>query len=61
MNKLYMSREAQDDLREIKDYITKELEKGRRSGETEGWLTPEEVRAHFRARAKAEADLPPEN
>ncbi len=28
-----------------------ELAKGRRSGETEGWLTPEEVRAHFRARA----------
>ena len=54
MNKLYMSREAQDDLREIKDYITKELEKGRRSGETEGWLTPEEVRAHFRARAGKE-------
>lgn len=26
MNKLYMSREAQDDLREIKDYIAKELD-----------------------------------
>ncbi len=31
--------------------LMNELEKGRRSGETEGWLTPEEVRAHFRARA----------
>ena len=29
-----------------------ELEKGRISGETEGWLSPEEVRAHFRERAK---------
>ena len=29
-----------------------ELEKGRISGETEGWLSPEKVRAHFRARAK---------
>ena len=31
--------------------LMNELEKGRRSGETDGWLTPEEVRAHFRARA----------
>ncbi len=31
--------------------LMSELEKGRRSGETEGWLTPEELRAHFRARA----------
>lgn len=31
-----------------------ELEKGRRSGETRGWLTPEEVRAHFHARANEE-------
>ena len=29
-----------------------ELEKGRISGETEGWLSPEDVRAHFRERAK---------
>lgn len=29
-----------------------ELEKGRISGETEGWLSPEEVRAHFRASAQ---------
>ena len=28
-----------------------ELEKGRRSGETEGWLTSDEMRAHFRVRA----------
>ncbi|MDO4553322.1 MAG: type II toxin-antitoxin system prevent-host-death family antitoxin [Bacillota bacterium] len=31
--------------------LMNELAKGRRSGEQEGWLTPEEVRAHFRARA----------
>ena len=31
-----------------------ELAKGRRAGETEGWLTPEELRAHFRARANEE-------
>ena len=30
------------------------LAQGRRSGETEGWLTPEEVRAHFEARAYEE-------
>ncbi len=30
--------------------LRKELDKGRRSGETEGWLTLEEVRAHFRLR-----------
>ena len=34
--------------------LMNELSKGRRSGETEGWLTPEEVRAHFRARANEE-------
>lgn len=27
--------------------LMSELAKGRRSGETEGWLTPEEIRAHF--------------
>ena len=32
-----------------------ELEKGWQSGETEGWLDPKDVRAHFRARAKNEA------
>ena len=31
-----------------------ELEKGRRSGEEEGWLTPDDVKAHFRARANEE-------
>ena len=31
-----------------------ELAKGRKSGEEKGWLTPEEVRAHFRARADEE-------
>ena len=30
-------------LRQLLD----ELEKGRRSGETEGWLTPEEVEKHL--------------
>ena len=28
-----------------------ELAKGRKSGEQEGWLEPEEMRAHFRAKA----------
>ena len=32
--------------------LRNELDKGRRSGETEGWLTPEEVRTHFRARSQ---------
>jgi len=27
--------------------LMSELAKGHRSGETEGWLTPEEMRAHF--------------
>lgn len=31
-----------------------ELAKGRRSGDTEGWLTPEEMRAHFEERAHGE-------
>ena len=31
-----------------------ELAKGRRSGETEGWLTPEDMRAHFEERAHGE-------
>ena len=31
--------------------LLNELDKGRRSGETEGWLTAEDMRAHFRARA----------
>ncbi|MCD7844463.1 MAG: type II toxin-antitoxin system prevent-host-death family antitoxin [Oscillospiraceae bacterium] len=47
---------------DIRDYektratirLMNELAKGRRSGETEGWLTPEEVREHFRRRANEE-------
>ena len=31
-----------------------ELAKGRKSGNTEGWLTPEEMRAHFEERAHGE-------
>ena len=34
--------------------LMNELARGRRSGETEGCLTAEEVRAHFRARAEQE-------
>lgn len=34
--------------------LVSELAKGRRSGETEGYLTPEDMRAHFRARANEE-------
>ncbi len=30
--------------------LINELSKGRKSGETEGWLSPEEIRAHFRGR-----------
>ncbi len=34
--------------------LMSELAKGRRSGETEGYMTPEDMRAHFRARANEE-------
>lgn len=34
--------------------LMSELAKGCRSGETEGYLTPEDMRAHFRARANEE-------
>lgn len=34
--------------------LMNELAKGRKSGEQEGWLTAEEVRAHFRVRANEE-------
>ncbi|MGN0994406.1 MAG: type II toxin-antitoxin system prevent-host-death family antitoxin [Butyricicoccus sp.] len=34
--------------------LMNELAKGRRSGEEEGWLTAEDVRTHFRARANEE-------
>lgn len=32
-------------------HLLRELAKGRKSGETEQWLTPDEMRAHFDARA----------
>lgn len=34
--------------------LMNELAKGRCSGETEGWLSPDDMRAHFRARAHEE-------
>ena len=34
--------------------LMNELAKGRLSGEAEGWLSPEEVRARFRAKAHEE-------
>lgn len=34
--------------------LMNELEKGRRSGEREGWLSADDVRAHFRARTNEE-------
>ena len=34
--------------------LTNELAGGRKSGETEGWLTSEAMRAHFRERADEE-------
>lgn len=34
--------------------LMNELAKGRRSGETEGYLTPEEMRAHFHAKSHEE-------
>jgi len=34
--------------------LMNELAKGRHSGEAEGWLTPDDMRAHFRARANEE-------
>lgn len=34
--------------------LMNELAKGRKSGEETGWLTPEDMRAHFRARANGE-------
>lgn len=30
--------------------LMNELAKGRKSGEQEGWLSPEDMRAHFRAK-----------
>lgn len=40
--------------REAMDRLLRELEEGRRSGEEEGWLTIEEVEAHFREREQHE-------
>ena len=34
--------------------LMNELAKGRCSGEPEGWLSPDDMRAHFRARAHEE-------
>lgn len=34
--------------------LMNELEKGRRSGEEKGWLTPEDVGEHFKTRAENE-------
>jgi len=34
--------------------LMNELAKGRKSGEQEGWLTAEDMRAHFRVRANEE-------
>ena len=34
--------------------LMNELARGRRSGEGEGWLSPDDLRAHFRARADEE-------
>lgn len=34
--------------------LTAELEKGRRSGEEEGWLTAEEVSAYFEEKSRNE-------
>ena len=34
--------------------LMNELAKGQHSGETEGWLSEEEIRAHFRTRAAQE-------
>lgn len=50
------------DIAEYEDYeknkaalkLMCELEKGRKSGEETGWLSDEDVRAHFRARKDGE-------
>ena len=34
--------------------LMSELAKGRKSGETEGWISPQEMREHFRAKADEE-------
>ena len=40
------------DRQEAMNRLLDEIEKGRRSGETEGWLSVEEVEAHFRKKAE---------
>ena len=35
-------------------HLMNELAKGRRSGEQEGWISSDDMRAHFRARADEE-------
>lgn len=38
--------------------LMSELAKGRKSGEENGWLTPEEVREHYRARTVKNRQVP---
>ncbi len=40
------------DKEEATERLLSEIEKGRRSGETEGWLSVDEVEAHFRKKAE---------
>ena len=40
------------DKEEAMARLLSEIEKGRRSGETEGWLSVDEVGAHFRKKAE---------
>ena len=40
------------DKEEAVDRLLSEIEKGRKSGETEGWLSAEEVEAYFREKAE---------
>ncbi len=39
------------DKEEAMKRLLSEIEKGRRSGETEGWLSADEMREHFREKA----------
>lgn len=40
------------DKEEAMERLLSEIEKGRCSGETEGWLSVDEVEAHFRKKAE---------
>ena len=40
------------DKEEAVNRLLSEIEKGRKSGETEGWLSAEEVEAYFRDKAE---------